>query len=71
MKNIIISLMGSYIFWFRFCEVKNPAIPVIVFFLCWGIAAEIEEQVNDFKKSLKRGEKLNDQINRIKGERYV
>jgi hypothetical protein len=69
MKNMIIALMAAYIF-YGFCVIRNPIIPVIAFVLFWVIIAEAEELVKDFRDSVKRGERLNRRINRVKGVRF-
>lgn len=69
MKNIIISALSAYIF-YGFCDVKNLMIPVLAFVLVWVLCAETDEQVNDFMHSVKRGQKLNNRINKMKGVRF-
>lgn len=66
MKNIIISALSAYIF-YGFCEVSNVLIPVMAFLLVWFICAGIDEEITDFKRSVKRGQRLNNQIDTMKG----
>ena len=55
MKNAIIAALAAYIF-YGFCVVRNIAIPFIVFALFWVMIEEIDEDIADFKKYLKRKE---------------
>lgn len=65
MKNIIIAAYSSY-FFYGFCVVRHWAIPIMAFFLFWLIIAETEELINDYKRSVKRGQRLNRKINRAR-----
>lgn len=70
MKNIIIAALGAYIF-YGFCVVRSIVIPFIAFGLFWVIVEGIDEEIADFKKSVKRGQELNKAIDRAKrGRRY-
>ena len=69
MKNVIISALGAYIF-YSFSEVKNLAVPVLVFFLIMAIVFEIDELLDDFKRSVRRGQRLNKRIDNMKGVRF-
>lgn len=67
MKNLIISLLATYIFWTDFCVLHPlPVLPVL-FLLFWMILAGIDDLIEDFMKSLKRGRKLSNHIKRMKG----
>ena len=68
MKNIIISALGAYIF-YGFCEIRHFMIPIVVFFLFWAIVAEIDESISDFKRSVRKGQRLNRTIDQMKGVR--
>ena len=65
MKNIIISMLVTYIY-YDLCVVKNLLIVIFAFFIFWGLISEIDETIAEFNRSVRRGEKLNRQINRAK-----
>ncbi len=66
MKNVIISALCAYIF-YGFCEVRSVLVPIITFLLVWFICAGIDEEIEDFKRSVRRGQRLNNRINTMKG----
>lgn len=67
MKNMIIAAMAAYIF-YGFCEIRQPLIPVAVFLMIWWFIDAVEAEVNEFKQSVRRGERLNRRINYIRKE---
>jgi len=67
MKNMIIAAMAAYIF-YGFCEIRQPLIPVAVFLIFWFLIGAVEAEVNDFRESVRRGERLNRRINYIRKE---
>ena len=66
MKNAIIAALGTYIY-YGFCVEKSIVIPIIVFFLFWALVEEIDEDIKDFKRKVKRGERLSKIIDTMKG----
>ena len=66
MKNIIIAALGSYIF-YGYCEVKSIIALLITFGLLWFIIEDLDESIADFKKSVRRGKRLNKVIDEVKG----
>lgn len=66
MKNAIIAALGAYIY-YGFCVEKSIVIPFIVFFLFWALVEEIDEDIKDFKRKVKRGERLSKIIDTMKG----
>lgn len=68
MKNLIIASMGAYIF-YGFCEMRRIPATIIMFLLIWIMFMDIDEQIADFKKSVRRGQRLNNNIDRMKGAR--
>lgn len=64
MKNLIIAILASFIYYTHFCVVKMPIIMPCMTFIVWAILSEIDIQIEDFNKSKKRGEKL---INSLRG----
>jgi xanthosine utilization system XapX-like protein len=70
MKNIIISVLASYIF-YGFCTIRNPAIPIIAFLVFFLLISEIEEQINDFKRMVRRWNRVNKRINQAGRDRWT
>lgn len=68
MKNIIISVLASYIF-YGFCTVRSLAIPVVTFLLVFLLLCEIDEQIEDFKRMVRRWDRINRRINRAGRDR--
>ena len=66
MKNAIIAALGAYIF-YGFCEVRHLIIPFIVFLLFWVVIEDIDESIRDFKRKVRRGERLSKIIDILKG----
>lgn len=69
MKNVIISALSAYVF-YEFCEVKHFMIPILAFLLILVTCAGIDEEIYDFQESVKRGQRLNNKINRMKGVKF-
>lgn len=69
MKNAIIAALGAYIF-YGFCVDRSIAISFIVFLLFWVLIEDIDENIKDFRRKVRRGKRLKDQIERAKGVRY-
>jgi len=65
MKNLIISLLATYIFYTQFCVIEMPYLMPIVVLMIWGFLAEIDCYIEDFKTTRKRGEKLQRKIRRL------
>lgn len=64
MKNLIIAVLSTIIFYTQFCEIKIPYI-MPVFTLCvFIIASGIDEAIYDYRRSVKRGEKLKRKLRR-------
>ena len=65
MKNLIISILSTIIFYTQFCVIKMPLVMPVFTLSVWMIIAEIDEIISDYKKSVKRGEKLQRSIRRV------
>ena len=68
MKNVIISALTAYIVYGK-CEIKHLWIIPITFLIVWGMCADVDEQIKDLKRSIKRGQRLNQDIEKMKGVR--
>lgn len=64
MKNIIIAIMASYIYYTEFCVIEMPVIIPFVALIVWMTLSEIDNQVEVKRKAKMRGQKL---INRLRG----
>ena len=69
MKNMIISALVTYIY-YSFCVIRNLFIPVVAFFLFLVIIAEIDELIEDYQKTVRKGQRLNRIIDEMKGVRF-
>ena len=69
MKNVIISALSAYIF-YSFCEVRSLLIPFCVFFLFLALVAEIDESISDYRRKVRKGQRLNKIIDQMKGVRF-
>lgn len=58
MKNLIIAILATIIFYTQFCVIKMPAVMPIFTLCVWVILAEIDEFIAEYKATVKRGEKL-------------
>ena len=68
MKNIIISILATIIFYTQFCVIKMWYV-MPVFALCvWLTIAEIDCVIEDYKETVRRGQKLQRKIKRLGGE---
>jgi hypothetical protein len=65
MKNLIIAILATIIFYTQFCVIKMPLVMPVFTLSVWMIIAEIDEIISDYKKSVKRGEKLQRSIRRV------
>lgn len=64
MKNILIAIMASYIYYTEFCVIEMPVIIPFVALIVWLTLSEIDNQVEVKRKAKMRGQKL---INRLRG----
>lgn len=69
MKNIIISALFAYIF-YGFCEVRHLIILVVAFLLFLVIVMETDEIIADYKRTVRKGQRLNRKIDQMKGVRF-
>ena len=65
MKNVLLAASLSYIF-YGFCEIRAAWVPVIVFGVFLAIVVAVDETFKDFKESVKRRQRLNRSIERLK-----
>lgn len=65
MKNIIISMLITYIFYTDFCVVKLWYIVPLIFVVFWLIISEIDEVIRDYQETVRRGRRLQRTIKRM------
>ena len=65
MKNIIIALLTTYIFYTDFCVVKLWYIVPLIFVVFWLVIAEIDEVIRDYQETVRRGRRLQRTIKRM------
>ena len=69
MKNIIISILATIIFYTQFCVIKMWYV-MPVFALCvWVAISEIDCVIEDYQKTIRQGRKLQRKIKRLGGIR--
>lgn len=66
MKNFMLAILITYIFWADICVIHPLPVLPILFLTIWVLLASIDDMVADFKRSMMRGNRLNMRINRIK-----
>lgn len=68
MKNILIALLLTYIFWSDVCVVHPLPVLPLIFGLFWAVIAGVEDLFIDYFKTVKRGKKLAGRVKRLKHE---
>lgn len=58
MKNILIAIMTTYVFYTDLCVVKLWYVVPLIFVTFWLIIAGIDELIRDFQRQVKRGQRL-------------
>jgi len=66
MKNAMIAILLTYIYYTDFCVVKMPIVIPIMILILWALLAEIEEYFKEYGKSVRRGQQLAHRIRRMK-----
>lgn len=66
MKNLIIAILGTYIFYTQFCVVKGIEIIPFAFLIIWFSLISIDLYAEDRKEAEKRHRKLQYHIRRAK-----
>lgn len=67
MKNIIISILATVIFYTQFCEVKMPMAMPFFALLVFLMLAEVDCLIDDYKRTIRRGEKLQHKLKQLEG----
>ena len=65
MKNIIIALLTTYIFYTDFCVVKIWYIVPFIFLIFWAMLAGVEDLIRDYQETVRRGRRLQRTIKRM------
>lgn len=58
MKNILIAILTTYVFYTDLCVVKLWYVVPLIFVTFWLIIAGIDELIRDFQRQVKRGQRL-------------
>lgn len=58
MKNLIIAILATYVFYTDLCVVKLWYVVPLIFVTFWMIIAGIDELIRDFQRQVKRGQRL-------------
>lgn len=65
MKNIIIALLTTYIFYTDFCVVKLWYIVPFIFLIFWAMLAGVEDLILDYQETVRRGRRLQRTIKKM------
>lgn len=65
MKNILIAILTTYIFYTDFCVVKLWYIVPLIFVVFWLVIAEADEVIRDYQETVRRGRRLQRTIKRM------
>lgn len=66
MKNLIIAILSTIIFYTQFCEVKIPYVMPVLALMIWAILSEIDGYITEYKCSVSRGQRLRRKINQVR-----
>ena len=58
MKNVLIAILTTYVFYTDLCVVKLWYVVPLIFVTFWLIIAGIDELIRDFQHQVKRGQRL-------------
>lgn len=58
MKNLIIAILATYVFYTDFCVVHLWYVIPFVFLVFWLVVAGIDELIQDYHKQVRRGQRL-------------
>ena len=64
MKNAIIAALITYVFYTDFCVIKLWYLIPLMFLVFWGLIASVDELINDYKKQVRRGQRLQNKLRR-------
>lgn len=67
MKNLLIAILSTYIFYTQFCQVKIIGIMPVFAALIWIVLSDIDCFIEEYRESVRRGKKLQRKIKRIGG----
>ena len=65
MKNIMIAILTTYIFYTDFCVVKLWYIVPFIFIVFWFAISEVDEVIRDYQETVRRGRRLQRTIKKM------
>ena len=65
MKNILIAILTTYIFYTDFCVVKLWYLVPFIFIVFLGLLAGVEDLIRDYQETVRRGRRLQRTIKRM------
>lgn len=65
MKNMMIAILLTYIYYTDFCVVKMPVVVPVMILILWAMIAEIEDFFKEYGRSVRRGQRLAHRIRRM------
>lgn len=66
MKNVVIGILMTYIFYTDFCVIQIPIVIPFVFFIFWILLEESEQVFSDYMQKIHRGRKLGRKIKKLR-----
>ena len=68
MKNILIAILMTYIFWADICVIHPLPVLPLMFVAIWLVIAGIDDLIDDYRKTIRRGQRLQRRIRKMERE---
>lgn len=68
MKNILIATLMTYIFWADICVIHPLPVLPLMFVAIWLMIAGIDDLIDDYRKTIRRGQRLQRRIRKMERE---
>ena len=65
MKNLIISILATIIFYTQFCEIKMPILMPVVTLILFALIVETESVFKEYRRKITRARRLQRKIRGI------
>lgn len=66
MKNLIIAILSTIIFYTQFCVIKMPVVMPVFTLVVWVLLCGVDEFMEEYMKSVRRGMRLQNHLKRIR-----
>lgn len=68
MKNILIAALITYIFWTDVAVIHPLPVLPLMFVVFWLLIAGIDDLIDDYRKTIRRGQRLQRRIRKMEKE---